>query len=302
MIELLKKTNLDFIGMRKYSFGISIFLAIVTIVSIAMHKGLNYGIDFTGGTLIQLKFNQRISVSDARAILTKNAVECEIQDFPQQNSISIRVKGEEAGIADKIQEIFKKEIPQNPYLLEKTEYVGPDVGKHLINQAFSALFWSFVGIIIYVAFRFKRGVWGAAGVLALIHDVFITVGLFSVINKEITITIIAALLTIAGYSIMDTIVVYDRMREAMRLYRKESLGEIINRSINETLSRTIITSLTVFMVLVALFFFGGAVIHDFSFALLFGVVTGTYSSIFVAAPIVYEWEIRKDSRYRTGKK
>ena len=294
MRHLIGKTNIDFIGMRKYSFGLSILLALIAIASLVIHKGFNYGIDFTGGTLVQLKFEQRIPLADARIILAKNNIDCELQDFPQTNSVSIRIKGTEAGLSDKIQDIFKTEFPQNPYVLEKTEYVGPDVGKHLINQAFSALFWSFVGIIIYVAIRFKTGVWGIAGVLALMHDVFITAGLFSVMNKEITITIIAALLTIAGYSIMDTIVVYDRMREAMRLYRKESLGAIINRSINETLSRTIITSLTVLLVLVALFFYGGTVIHDFSFALLFGVVIGTYSSVFVAAPIVYEWELRKN--------
>jgi len=293
MIQFFKKTNFDFVGKRKIFFGLSASLILISIFSIFFHKGLNYGIDFSGGTLIQLKFNQHIPLSDVRNILSKNGVTGELQDFPQQNSILVKVKGTEAGISENIQGIFKREVPQNPYVLERSEYVGPTIGKHLVNQAFFALFWSFVGIIVYVAFRFKSGIWGAAGVIAIIHDVFITVGLFSVLNREININVIAALLTLAGYSINDTIVIFDRMRENIRLYRKDTLYELINRSVNETLSRTVITSLTVLLVLLSLFFFGGEVIHDFALALLFGVIIGSYSTIFVATPIVYEWEKRK---------
>ncbi|MEW6557354.1 MAG: protein translocase subunit SecF [Elusimicrobiota bacterium] len=294
MIQLFKKTNFDFVGKRKSFFAVSSILILISIFSIFFHKGLNFGIDFTGGTLVQLKFNQLISLGDIRSALLKNGINCELQDFPQQHSVIIRIKkGTDEGIAKKIQQILSTEIQNNPFELERTEYVGPTIGKHLINQAFFALFWSFVGIIVYVAFRFKSGIWGVAGVVALIHDVFITIGLFSVINKEISITVIAALLTLAGYSINDTIVIFDRMRENIRLYRKETLYQLINRSVNETLSRTIITSLTVFLVLLSLFFLGGEVIHDFSLALLFGIVIGSYSTIFVAAPIVYEWEIKK---------
>lgn len=292
-MKFFKQTNFDFVGKRNVFFGISGLLILISIISIFMHKGLNFGIDFTGGTLVQLKFKQYVAIGDARAILSKNGLKGELQDFSQQNSIIIRLKETEEGISKKVQEIFQKELPQNPYELERAEYVGPTIGSHLKNQAFFAIFWAFVGIIVYVAFRFKSGIWGFAGVIAIIHDVFITVGLFSVLNREISITVIAALLTLAGYSINDTIVIFDRLRENMRLYRKESLFELINRSVNETLSRSIITSLTVFLVLLSLFFFGGEVIHDFSLALLFGVVIGSYSTIFVAAPIVYEWEMRK---------
>jgi len=293
MMQFFKKTNFDFVGKRSIFFGISGLLILISVISIFFYKGLNFGIDFTGGTLVQLKFSRHIPLADVRAILSKDMIGFELQDFPHQNSIIIRVKGTEAGISEEVQEIFSRAIPHNPYELERAEYVGPTIGKHLINQAFFALFWSFVGIIVYVAFRFKSGIWGFAGVIAIIHDVFITVGLFSVLNREISITVIAALLTLAGYSINDTIVIFDRMRENMRLYRKESLYELINRSVNETLSRSIITSLTVFLVLLSLFFLGGEVIHDFSLALLFGVIIGSYSTIFVAAPIVYEWEIKK---------
>ncbi|HAX62021.1 MAG TPA: protein translocase subunit SecF [Elusimicrobia bacterium] len=296
MMQFFKKTNFDFVGKRKVFFGLSGLLILISVVSIFFHKGLNFGIDFTGGTLVQLKFSQHLPLSDIRSALSKNGTNCELQDFPQQHSVIIRIKkGTDEGIAKKIQEIFKLDFPNNPFELERTEYVGPTIGKHLINQAFFALFWSFVGIIVYVAFRFKSGIWGFAGVIAIVHDVFITVGLFSVLNREISITVIAALLTLAGYSINDTIVIFDRMRENIRLYRKESLYELINRSVNETLSRSIITSLTVFLVLLSLFFLGGEVIHDFSLALLFGVIIGSYSTIFVAAPIVYEWEIRKSN-------
>lgn len=293
MIQFFKKTDFDFIGKRKTFFGLSGLLILISIVSIFFHKGLNFGIDFAGGTLIQLKFAQRISLVDARSILSRNGIKGELQDFPQQNSIIIRVKGTESGITEEIQNIFKKEIPQNPYILERAEYVGPTVGRHLINKAYLALFWSFVGIIVYVAIRFKSGIWGVTGVIALVHDVFITVGLLSLFNREITITVIAALLALSGYSINDTIVIFDRIRENIRLYRKDTLYQLINRSINDTLSRTIITSLTTWLVVLALFFFGGIVIHDFSLVLLFGVVIGSYSTIFVATAIVYEWEVKR---------
>lgn len=293
MIEFFKKTNFDFVSKRHFFFGLSAALILVTVISIISHKGLNYGIDFTGGTLMQLKFSKQMPLADARKILAAGGLQAELQDFPKDNTIIIRVKSTEGGLAKKVEDLFKAAAPENVFETERVEFVGPTVGRHLKNQAFFAMFWSFVGIIVYVGFRFSSGIWGFAGVLAIIHDVVITIGLFSVLNREISITVIAALLTLAGFSINDTIVIFDRMREDIRLYRKDSLYQIINRSVNETLSRTIITSLTVFFVLVALFFFGGEVIHDFSLALLFGVIIGSYSTIFVASPIIYEWEKRK---------
>ena len=162
-------------------------------------------------------------------------------------------------------------------------------------MALLAILFSFLGIIVYVAFRFKSGIWGVAGVIALVHDVFITVGLFSILGLEIDLTVVAALLTLAGYSINDTIVIFDRIRENTVLMRKETIGKIMNTSINQTLSRTIITSLCTELVVVALFFFGGEVIHNFSFALLFGMVIGTYSTMFIASPIVYEWIMKQQA-------
>ena len=295
MIQIFKKMNFDFVGKRYVFFALSGLLLAVTIYSVFFGKGINYGIDFTGGTLIELKFSQPLPLADARQMLLKNGYSCELQDFPKDNVIIIRLKSTEAGIANKIQGVFRAEIPQNSFELARSEFVGPTIGRHLRNQAFFALFWSFIGIIVYVAFRFSSGIWGVAGVLAIIHDVLITVGLFAVLGREMTLTVIAAFLTLAGYSINDTIVIFDRMRENIRKDRKASTYDIINRSVNETMSRTIITSLTVFLVLVSLFFFGGEVIHDFALALLFGVIIGSYSTIFVASPIIYEWEKRKHS-------
>lgn len=293
MIRFFKQTDFDFIGKKGTTFWLSGILIILSVASIFFYKGLNFGIDFTGGTLIQLKFKQHVTLAQAREVLLKNGLKGDLQDFPQQNSIIIRLKGTDESISEDIQEIFKKDLPQNPYELERAEYVGPTIGRHLKNQAFFAIFWAFVGIVVYVAFRFKSGVWGVAGVIAIMHDIFITIGLFSILDREITISMIAALLTIGGYSINDTIVVFDRVRENLRLYRKESLHQVINRSINETLSRTINTSLTTWLVVLALFFLGGNVIHDFALALLFGVVIGTYSTIFIASPMVYVWEAKK---------
>ncbi len=186
-------------------------------------------------------------------------------------------------------------------IVERVEMVGPRVGETLSEQALWAIILSWIGIIIYVAFRFKSPVYGVAGVIALVHDVAVTVGVFSLLNNEITLTIIAALLTLIGYSINDTIVIYDRIRENMRLLRDKNLKDMLNISLNDTLSRTIITSLTVFMVLVALFFWGGEVIHDFAVAMLIGVITGSYSTIAIATQLVYEWETRKAKKRGTVK-
>jgi preprotein translocase SecF subunit len=185
---------------------------------------------------------------------------------------------------------MKTTFPDNPFIVERVEIVGPVVGQHLVNQALLAFVFSMVGISIYVAFRFKRWVWGITGVFALVHDVFFTVGFMAIMGREMSVTVMAALLTIAGYSINDTIVVFDRIREHLRSRQKQPLDQLMNRSFNETLSRTIITSLTVFLVLIALLIFGGEVIRDFAIAMTFGVVVGTYSSIFVASAMVYDWQ------------
>ncbi|MBI2118028.1 MAG: protein translocase subunit SecF [Elusimicrobia bacterium] len=301
MLELIPKTNIDFVGKRYIFFALSGILLAAGISSLIFKKGPKWGIDFTGGTLVEVKFTNPPPVENVRkALAEKNISSVEIQTVPDQGIFIIRSQAEtnrrpaekeDIGklIQNSLEESFKE---QSPILLRK-EFVGPTVGKHLIRQTSAAFLLTFVGIIIYTAFRFHSGIWGMGGVLAIIHDVLATIGLFSLLNKEITVTIVAALLTIAGYSINDTIVVFDFMRERLRFRKNESLYELINQSINTTLSRTIITNLTVFLVVLTLYFFGGEVIHDFAVAMIFGAIIGTYSTIGIATPLIYEWvEVR----------
>lgn len=301
-LSFLHNTNIDFIGKRRIFFVVSILLALAGVVSLIVRGGPNYGIDFAGGTLIQVAFDKSPEMKDLReAVDGAGVAGCELQSTQsgQHSAIIIRVKKQDMNqdqFSAKISEVMAQKFPDRKMIVERVEYVGPAVGQHLVKQAFWAIVCSFLGIIIYVALRFHSGIWGAAGVFGIVHDVFVIFGLFSIFNKEITLTVVAALLTIAGFSINDTIVVFDRIRENMRLMVKEDFGAIINKSVNQTLSRTIITSLTVFIVALALFFMGGEVLHDFAFAMLIGVFVGTYSSIYVCSPMVYEWEVFKRRR------
>ena len=298
-IKFLHNTNFDFIGMRKPFFAISALLIIAGIVSLIVRGGPNYGIDFSGGTLLQVAFDKPVAMNQVRAAFASSGIgniELQSTQGSQHNSIIIRTKISDISqdeFAAKVSAVLKQQFPERTATIERTEFVGPSVGKHLVKQAMFALFFSFIGIIIYVAFRFHSGIWGVAGVLGIMHDVFIVFGIFSLFNMEITLTIIAAFLTIAGFSINDTIVLFDRIRENMKLIVKEGFGSIINKSINQTLSRTIITSLTVFIVSLILFFMGGEVLHDFAFAMVVGTIVGVYSSIFVCSPLIFEWELYK---------
>lgn len=437
MIRILKETHFDFVGARKKAFILSISLIIIGLVFLFIRGGLNYGIDFTGGTLIQLHFNKPISTSTIRNTLNKMGYTgIEIQKFGTTNDFLIKTAALEgfaadttgpgvenasikiekgvttksiiikANISDKntgnsiiggaeffvdslgekgkgiemsaadafdsptenvtatmplpewkpnslhriyirakdangnwgpvktlkleiskegsiiipqltntkektiknttqssptpgllIKSQLEKYFPDNPPRLDREEMVGPSVSKNLQWKALWVVILGMIAILIYISIRFTfRFAIGA--VVALIHDVLITVGILSIMNKEFTIPIVAALLTIVGYSINDSIVISDRIRENLKRLRKEGFGEIINISINQTLSRTIITSLTTFLAVLSLFIFGGRVIHNFSLALLIGIIVGTYSSVFVVAPIVYQWELKSPTRKR----
>ena len=301
-MKFLENTNIDFVGLRKWGYGLSIAMMIITATSVALHKGFRLGIEFTGGAMIQVKFDQPVNLEDVRKILIQTEGENpDLQSLVSQNSIIIRLKSlPTKELAERVVDSLQAGFPSNKVTLERSDLVGPVVGRYLLRQALLALVCSLVGIMVYVGFRFRNMVWGTAGVLALLHDVIAAAGVISILNREMTLTVIAALLTIAGYSINDTIVVFDRMREKLRYRKKEPLELLINKSINETLTRTVNTSMTVILALLALFFFGGQVIHDFSLALLFGVLVGTYSSIGMAAPMVYEWYTHK-ARMQTGK-
>ncbi|HAA75847.1 TPA: protein translocase subunit SecF [Candidatus Latescibacteria bacterium] len=265
--------------------------------------GYNLGIDFKGGTLLELHFSPAVPVGDIRDALasvdvgtrTLDLRQSEIKEFGTPNDILIRVEEEAEGTAvadgirNTLQSRFGSNIPVESEWLRRQEAVGPKIGEELKSDAISAIFVSIVLIIIYIWFRFKRIQYGIAAVVALVHDVLITLGVFSLFDLEISLAIVASLLTIVGYSLNDTIVVFDRVREDLRLYRRETFGQILNRSINECLNRTVLTSGTTLFVVTSLLTLGGEVIHDFALALLVGVIIGTYSSSFVASPVVYFW-------------
>jgi preprotein translocase subunit SecF len=294
MLEILGKTNIDFIGKRKYSFlfsGIMVLLGLIALVQIA-RGAANLGIDFAGGTAVQLKFEQPVRIDEARKALETNGLnDVELQEFGQDNKLLIRVKASttiEEKTAERVVGIFTKEFPNNKFVVDSTTEIGPTIGKKLQEDALVAVVISFAGIILYIAARFELR-FGVAAALATFHDVLAVIGAFYLLDKEITLLIVTALLTLAGYSLTDTVVVFDRIRENLKLRRRENEETTINSAINQVLSRTIVTSLTVVIVLIPLTVAGGEVLHDFSLALLWGVIFGTYSSVFVASPLVLLW-------------
>lgn len=294
MLEILGKTNIDFMGKRKFSFlfsGIMVLLGLIAVVQIA-RGAANLGIDFAGGTAVQLKFEQPVRIDEARKALETNGLsDAELQEFGQDNKLLIRVKASttiEEKTADRVMGVFAKEFPNNKFVVDSTTEIGPTIGKKLQEDALVAVVISFAGIILYIAARFELR-FGVAAALATFHDVLAVVGAFYILDKEITLLIVTALLTLAGYSLTDTVVVFDRIRENLKLRRRESEEATINAAINQVLSRTIVTSLTVVLVLIPLTMAGGEVLHDFSLALLWGVIFGTYSSVFVASPLLLLW-------------
>ena len=294
MLEILGKTNFDFMGKRRYAFmfsGIMVLLGVIGLIQVG-RGAANLGIDFAGGTAVQLKFDQPIRIDEARKALEANGLgDAELQEFGQDNKLLIRVKASttiEEKIADKVVAIFKKEFPGNNFVVESSTEIGPSIGKKLQGDALVAIIISFAGIILYIAARFELR-FGVAAALATFHDVLAVLGAFYILDKEITLLVVTALLTLAGYSLTDTVVVFDRIRENLRLRRRENEELMINNAINQVLSRTIVTSLTVVLVLIPLTLAGGEVLHDFSLALLWGVIFGTYSSVFVASPLLLAW-------------
>ena len=302
-IELLGKTNLDFIGKRKYAFILSAVLVSLGIFALVqLWRGqANLGIDFAGGTSVQLKFEKPFQLDRARHALEVNGFkDSELQQFTEGNKLLIQIKKAVAGerVADKILAIFAKEFADNKFVVDSTTEIGPKVGKNLRDDALIAVIVSAIGMILYLAWRFEFS-FGVTAAIATFHDVLAVLGIFYILGKEVNLLLITALLTLAGYSLSDTVVIYDRIRENLRLRPRDFLGDVMNSSINEVLSRTLVTGITVFLVLVALYFFGGEVLHDFTLALLIGLAIGTYSSIFVASPIVFEWRKGKKIRIRT---
>lgn len=296
-MELLKKTNIDFIGMKKISFIISGIIAIIGIIAIVQiaRGAANMGIDFSGGTSVQLKFSQPVSIEQARSALAKhNLKEANLQEIKDGNKLLIKVGKTTLAtgkVADTIEEVFKKELPGNPFVVESSTEIGPSIGDKLRKDTLVAVAISLLAIIIYIAWRFDFK-FGIGAVAATMHDVLAMIAVFFLLGREVNLLFITAVLTIAGYSLTDTVVIFDRIRENLHKNLKDPLPAIFNRSINEVLSRTVITSITTFMAAFSLYLFGGEVIHDFALALVIGVLVATYSSIFVASPVVIVLENR----------
>jgi preprotein translocase subunit SecF len=334
--------NIDFVGRKKIALLLSAACIAISFLSLIIHKGPRLGIDFAGGTLVQIKFTSAVNIDDIKSgLATVGLGKSSVQEFGQQidNEFLIRTEASYKGDKDLTNDIKKalQSSSDGDVEIRRVEMVGPQVGEDLRKKALFAMFYALLFITIYISGRFElkwilSGVVAAAligavyifnlfnvsipfligaalvvslvvfwflelkyamgAIVALIHDVIITVGIFSIMNIEFTLPIIAALLTIIGYSLNDTIIVFDRIRENLRKYHKKPLAFVVNRSINETLGRTVLTSLTTLMVVVTLFVMGGGIIHDFAFALIIGVVVGTYSSIYVASPILLAWQNR----------
>jgi preprotein translocase subunit SecF len=297
MIEFLHKTKIDFMGKRYYAFafsGILVLLGLFAVIQV-FRGHANLGIDFAGGTAVQLKFEGPVDVGDVREALGKASIpESNLQQFSDSSRVLIRVKKEyaqETRMLDKIQAALQQYLPDRKFTIEGSDEIGPAIGKGLGRAASWAVILAMVGILIYIAWRFEFR-FGVAATIATFHDVLAVLGIFVLMGKEITLLVVTALLTVAGYSLTDTVVVFDRIRENLRGRKKDPLDVLVNFSINEVLSRTIITSLTVFLVALSLLLWGGEVLHDFSLAMTMGVVVGTYSSIFVASPLVVEWHAK----------
>jgi preprotein translocase subunit SecF len=341
MLELIpSELHIDFIGQARFYIALSLLVILAGIGSIFLRGGLNLGIDFRGGTLLQLRFSQPVELRSVRDVLASLELgQGIVQHFGDKREVLIRISQlPKAGqdISTPVQQAFQTRFPEQTVELRRTEVVGPQASENLRRQALFAMFYAIVGILIYLSGRFESkwfialvlGIvlfattfalnqwlprvsptvlivialvvtfafcwildlsYAFAAIVPLIHDVLVTLGFLSLFNKEFGLTIVAALLTIIGYSINDTIVIFDRIRENLQSQRREDFAAVVNTSINQTLSRTILTSATTLMVVVALFLLGGEVIHDFAFALLVGMVAGVYSTIFIASPILIYW-------------
>jgi len=295
-MELIKPgININFVGKMYSFFYFSLAVILLSIIYLTVRGGPNMGIDFAGGTSVQIKFHQATTIdkirSSLKAINLENSIIQQVgvqgeNEYLLRTELSTSdLKGIQDQIADSIAAVYGK----NSFDMRKIEMVGPKAGKDLRQKGLLAICLAFLGMLLYITWRYEFR-YALGGILALVHDVIVSVAIFTLFQREFTLTVIAALLTIIGFSINDTVVVFDRIRENVRKSPKQNLGEVVNASINQTLSRTILTSLTVFIVVVALYFFGGTVINDFAFVMIIGVIFGTYSSIFIASPLVLVWE------------
>ncbi len=303
-MHLFKSTNIDFMGKRKIWYTISVLILVVGLIGL-FTKGIPFGIDFVGGTELLVRFNSAPSIGDVRQTMeTIGFRGSEIKTFGNEKDILINTieQGEGSVVAEKIRSGLTTAFPNNPFQVLKEEKIGPKIGAELRRNAVYAVFATLFIIMVYVGFRFKF-IYGVAGIIAIAHDVLAALGVCALVNGisphlnlEVSQNLMAAFLTLIGFSINDTVIVFDRIRENLKIHKTENLFTIMNKSINETLSRTIITTGTVVLVLIVLFIFGGEVNRGFAFAFLIGTIFGTYSSIYVASAIVLDWTMKKDAK------
>jgi preprotein translocase subunit SecF len=295
-MELIKpNSTINFVGRIKTAIIFSLVLIGISLLSLLIKGGPRYGIDFEGGTLVQVKFFNAVDIGSVRTALDSLAIEgLSVQEFGEKDAqeylISMKkTTGELQGVEDTVKGALTDTFGSDALEVRRVEMVGPKVGKDLRRKGMLAVTFSILGMLIYIWWRFELR-FGVGAIFCLIHDVCITLGALSLTNKPVDLPIIAALLTVVGYSVNDTIIISDRIRENLKKMGRGRLPDIVNKSINQTLSRTCITAGTTLMVVVALYFLGGEVIHDFAFTLIVGIVAGTYSSIFIASPLLIVWE------------
>jgi preprotein translocase subunit SecF len=297
-IAFLKNPSFDFLGRAKFFIGLSLAL-ILGGVAVMASRGVRYGVEFSGGTQLVARFQRAPEVNRIRAVVETVAPGAVIQtyDAPEKSQVLIRLPGtgdtELSSLARGVLSGLAASYAENPVVESSTEIVGPVVGAELRRKAVTLTVFGLLFQLIYIAWRFKGAIWGAGATIAVFHDVLVSLGLLAVFGYEITLNVIAALLTLVGYSVNDTIVIFDRVRENLRQRRKEPLARVINDSINQTLSRTLISNGTTFLTVLGLFLFGGEVLKGFSFTMVVGIVVGTYSTIYIASPVVVWWDSRK---------
>ncbi len=306
-MELFRTTNIDWLGKKWYFLGFSLIFSVAGILSMAFWHHIPLGVDFKGGTQIRVAFTSPPNVDHIRRAMDDAGIHDariqQISDTTGKSANEVIIALPEATASDQAHDQGREQVESSlaanyhdsKFAVQQVDIVGPTAGKQLQHQAFLATIYSLIGMLVYLWFRFEL-IYGVAAVVAVFHDTLITVGAFSLTNKEITLTVIAAILTLIGYSMNDTIVVFDRIRENLATNRRESLSDVVNRSINQTLSRTVISSGLTFLTVLSLFLFGGEVLHGFSFALVIGILIGTYSSIAVAAPMLVAYQDWRASR------
>jgi len=305
-MEFLTNTKIDFIGWRKVAFLLSAGIVLLGLVALAQiwRGAANLGIDFAGGTSVQVRFRDPVELGEVRSGLSRAGLaESDLQQFVGGRRVLVRLKAKgepAAGTARVVEEGLRAAFPQNPLELEGSNEVGPVIGRELQKAALWAILISLLGIVAYIAWRFEFR-FGVAATVATFHDVLAVLGALYLLDVEITLLVVTALLTLAGYSLTDTVVVYDRIRENLRARRRETLAETINASINQVLARTMMTSLTTLLAVLTLLLVGGEVLRGFAIALFLGIIVGSYSSWFVASPIVYEWRLAADRRRRPAR-